>query len=37
MMKVLTGFLLNTLIVFTEPSNRSERRQTAKIGSYRRQ
>ena len=35
-MKVLTGFLLNTLIIFTDPTNRNERRQKAKTGSYRR-
>lgn len=31
-MKILTGFLLNTMIVFTEPANRRDRRQKAKIG-----
>lgn len=31
-MKFAIGFLLNSYIVFTEPSNRSERRQKAKTG-----
>lgn len=35
-MKIMVGFLLNTFIVFTEPSNRSERRQKLKIGYVRR-
>jgi hypothetical protein len=34
---ILVGFLLNILIFFPQPSNRSERRQQAKTGTYRRQ
>lgn len=33
---VVVGFLLNIYIIPSEPSNRTERRQTAKTGMYRR-
>lgn len=29
---IITGFLLNTIITFTDPANRHDRRQYAKIG-----
>lgn len=32
---LVAGFLLNFYVVFTEPTNRNQRRQQAKIGSYR--
>jgi len=36
-MKLAKGFLLNVWLVFAEATNRSERRQKAKVGSFRRQ
>jgi hypothetical protein len=36
-MKLAVGFLLNVWLVFAEASNRNERRQKAKTGSFRRQ
>ena len=36
-MNLIGGFLLNWIVVTTEPTNRTERRQKAKTGSFRRQ